>query len=373
MDKHESYERITIRDVAREAGVAVVSVSRALNGQPGVSDATRERIADTAMRLGYHPNKHARYLKLGSNRNIALMMKGIDNPFFQQMLDTMETRTREHDHLLSVFKVPHYADEVEEAIKLVDEDAVAGIIFLGGNFTHDPAVLRSVPVPYVLSTVGNLVGIPKGEYASVTVDDFAEAGKIVDYLVGLGHQRIALLGVTTQDVSVGRLRTQGYLDALTRAGLPQDLNLVRAPQVHNASPFTLDYGYSLTRELLVERPDVTAIFAEADVMAIGALKAVLDAGLRVPQDMSIFGFDGIPLTRFVHPTLTTLVQPVKQIAEATCDLLFEVMAGYPKRSITVPGTLQLGGSTGAPRTEPYVLSVEQWQPSSGDDAEGLLR
>lgn len=133
--------RVTIKEVAQAAGVGVVSVSRALNDQPGVSGETRERIREIARSLGYRPNRHARFLKLSSSRSIALMMKGIDNPFFQQMLETVENAARERDYLLSVIKVPHYADEVDEAIKLVDEDAVAGLIFLGGNFTHQPADL----------------------------------------------------------------------------------------------------------------------------------------------------------------------------------------------------------------------------------------
>ncbi len=344
-----SRDRVTIREVAQEAGVAVVSVSRALNHQPGVSDGTRQHILEVAERLDYHPNRHARFLKLGSNRAIALMMKGIDNPFFQQMLETMETATRERDRLLSVIKVAHHEDEVEEAIKLVDEDAVSGIIFLGGSFTHDPDLLRHVPVPFVLSTVGNLAGIPRSEYSAVTVDDAAESRRVVEYLIGLGHSRIAVLGVTPNDVSIGHMRSQGYLAALTHAGIPVDAELIRAPQLVGASPFTLDYGYELTRDLIRERPDVTAIFAEADVMAVGALKAALEAGLRVPEDISIVGFDGIPLTRYVHPSLTTLVQPAQRIAQLTCDILFDQLNGAAPRYEVVPGTLCVGGSTAAPR------------------------
>ena len=104
--------RVTIKEVAQAAGVGVVSVSRALNDQPGVSGETRERIREIARSLGYRPNRHARFLKLSSSRSIALMMKGIDNPFFQQMLETVENAARERDYLLSVIKVPHYADEV---------------------------------------------------------------------------------------------------------------------------------------------------------------------------------------------------------------------------------------------------------------------
>lgn len=343
--------RVTIREVAQEAGVAVVSVSRALNDQPGVSEETRRRIVEAAERLDYHPNRHARFLKLGSNRAIAVMMKGIDNPFFQQMLETMETATRERDRMLSIIKVAHHEDEVEEAIKLVDEDAVSGIIFLGGSFTHEPHLLQHVPVPFVLSTVGNLAGVPRDEYSAVTVDDVAESRRVVEHLIALGHRRIAVIGVTPEDISIGRMRSQGYLDALTGAGLPVDEDLIRAPGLKGASPFSMRYGYELARDLIRERPDATAIFAEADVMAVGALKAVLEAGLRVPEDISIAGFDGIPLTEYVQPSLTTLVQPADRIAQLTCDILFDQLAGAAPRYEVVPGELRVAGSTAPPRED----------------------
>lgn len=343
--------RVTIRDVAQDAKVGVVSVSRALNDQPGVSEQTRAGIKEIAQRLGYRPNRHARFLKLASSRSIALMMKGIDNPFFQQMLETMENAARERDYWLSVIKVAHYADEVDEAIKLVDEDAVAGLIFLGGNLTHQPAALASLRVPFVLSTIGQLEGIDPASYSSVAVDDLAESKRVVEHLLELGHRRIALLGVDPRDTSVGLLRRRGYQSALSDAGLPADSELVRAIELGGRSPYNFEYGYQQATQLLAARPDVTAIFAVADVIAIGALKAACDLGLRVPDDLSIVGFDGIPVGRYVHPTLTTLVQPARRIAELTCEILFDTMGGAPPRQELLTGELRLAGSAGPPRTE----------------------
>lgn len=343
--------KVTIKDVAKAAGVAVVSASRALNDQPGVSDTTRERVREVAARLGYRPNRHARFLKLSSSRSIALMMKGIDNPFFQQMLETMETAARERDYWLTVVKVPHYSDEVDEAIKLVREDAVAGLIFLGGNFTHEAAALDQLPVPFVLSTIGSPVGVEPGRYSSVAVDDFAEAQRVVEYLISLGHRHIALLGVDDRDESVGLLRSRGYRAALADAGIELEAGLVRAMELGSDSPYTFDYGYQRTTTLLTEHPEVTAIFAVADVMAIGALKAAHDLGLRVPEDLSIVGFDGIPVGRFVQPTLTTLVQPAQRIAELTCQILFDTMGGSAPRQELLSGELSVGGTTASPRAE----------------------
>lgn len=338
--------KVTIKDVARAAGVAVVSVSRALNEQPGVSEATRQHVREVAERLGYQANRHARMLKLSSTRSLAVMMKGIDNPFFHQMLEIMETKAREHDYLLTVVKVPHHGDEFEDAVQLVREDAVDGIIFLGGNFTHDAAALNRLPVPFVLVTIRHPSGEGADRISSVAVDDFAEAKRAVDYLIELGHERIALIGVDDTDESVGNLRERGYRTALEEAGIEVDPALDKAVDVE--APYTFSYGYDLAKELLVEHPDVTAIFAVADVMAIGALKAAHDLGLRVPDDLSIVGFDGIPVGEFVEPSLTTLVQPAQEIARLTCEILFDTMAGGSPRRELLAGELRVGGTTAPP-------------------------
>ncbi len=342
---------ITIKDVARAAEVGVVTVSRALNDQPGVSDATRQRIRAVAEELGYRPNRHARFLELGSQRSIAVMMKGIDNPFFQQMMDSMESAAREQKYLLNVVKVPHWADEIEEAIRLVDEDAMSGIIFLGGNFTHEPEVFDRIRAPFVMSTIGRLVDVSEDAYSSVSVDDFAEAQRVVEYLIGLGHTRIALLGAGIDDVSVGRLRAEGYRAALTDAGIEVDETLIRSVDFGAQSPYSFEYGHRATTELVAAHPEVTAIVAVADVIAIGALKALADLGIAVPEQVSVIGFDGIPMARYVTPTLSTLRQPAAQIASLTTQILFEVMDGRPARHELLTGELVIGDSTAPPRPD----------------------
>lgn len=347
--------RATIKDVAKAAGVGMVTVSRALNGQPGVSESTRARIEEVAESLDYRPNRHARFLKLASARTIAVMMKGIDNPFFLQMMEIMEATARKHDYMLNVIRVPHDADEVVEAIRLVDEDAISGIVFLGGNFTHDPKIFANLHAPFVLSTIGSLIGFALEDYSSVAVDDFTEAQRVVNHLLDLGHQTIAFLGLDHGDTSVGRLRAQGYQVALIQAGLRVDRDLMRYSDWEGSNPYTFDYGYRVAHDLLTQRDDVTAIFAIADVLAVGAMKAATDLGLSVPTDLSIAGFDGIPLSRYVHPQLTTLVQPAAKIAELTMKILFDVMNGAPPRHELLSGQLSIGGSTAAPRSGALVL------------------
>lgn len=341
--------RPTIKDVAKQAGVGVVTVSRALNDKEGVSDQTRERIKAVADEMGYQANRYARFLKLANNKNIALMIKGIDNPFFQQMLDTMETATRSRDYLLSIVKVPHWSDEIEEAAKLVNEDVVSGIIFLGGNFTHETNLFKKLNVPFVLSTMSRVEDVPEDVYSSVAVDDFAEAKKAVGRLIELGHRKIALVGGDSLDTSVARLRTEGYNAALAEAGIKHDPKLVPHSDIGRKSPYSYQYGFDVTNKLLDEHGDVTAIFAIADVIAIGALKAAQGRGMSVPEELSIVGFDGIPVTDFITPSLSTIVQPAKQIAQLSCELLFDSMEGKPTRHELVSAQFKEGGSIAPPR------------------------
>lgn len=350
MAAREGRARPTIKDIAKAAGVGVVTVSRALNDKPDVSESTRQRVLAVAKDMGYRPNRHARFLKLSHNPAVALVMKGIDNPFFQQMLDTMETRVRERDYLLTVVKVPHWADEVEEAIKLVDEELMAGLIFLGGSFSHEASAFERLHVPFVMSTVSRLDKVPDALYSSVSVDDAFEAEKAVRHLIELGHRRIAVLGVPSTDVSVGAQRVTGYRRALASAGIAVDEGLVRFEVLDQGNPYTLEHGYRLAKRLLAERPDVTAIFAIADVLAIGAMRAIREAGLSIPADVSIIGFDGLPLGDFMEPQLTTLAQPPQQIARLTCDILFDQIDSGPARHVFVPGSIHRGGSTGPVRT-----------------------
>lgn len=340
--------RVTIKDVARQAGVGVVTVSRVFNDQPGVSEATRDRVRAVATQLGYRPNRHARMLKMGTNRSIALMMKGIDNPFFQQMLDIMESAARERDYRLIVTKVPNWADEVSEASRFVDEDAVAGVIFLGGNFTHDASVFDALSAPFVLSTIGALEGMSPEAYSSVAVDDAVEARRAVEYLIAAGHSRIGYIGAGTGDISVGRRRHEGYLAALAQAGITPDPAWSAMFAPHADAPYQFEAGYRLAHDLLVARDEVTAIFATADVLALGAIRAALDLGLRVPGDLSVIGFDGIPVGNYYAPRLSTIVQPAEQIAELTCQLLFEQIDGGPARHVTVDAQLRAGESVAAP-------------------------
>lgn len=336
--------KVTIKEVAASAGVGIVTVSRALNGQKGVSPATRQNIQRIADELGYRPNRHARFLKLAANRSIAVVIKGMDNPLFAQILERLEKNIRAKEYLMDIVAVPHWSDELSEAVKVVDEDSMAGVVFLGARFQHRSADIEKLKVPFVVSTVSLKDSEHRDRYASVAIDDYGESCRVVEYLYAQGHRNIAVVGSDPLDNSMGSLRLEGYRDTLAKHGIVPAPKWIRSFDSYDDAPYSYENGYKMTRALLEECPEVTAVFAIADVLAIGALHAANEMGRSVPDQLSIFGFDGIPVGTYLNPPLSTVVQPIDEIAEVTCELLFSQIEGKPPRHVIVSGEIQEKGT-----------------------------
>ncbi|MBD3689448.1 substrate-binding domain-containing protein [Nanchangia anserum] len=333
-----------IQDIAKACGVGVTTVSRALNDQPGIAAATKRRIREMARTLDYQPNEHARNLRASNRVIISLIVKGPTNPFFLEIQDLVDRDIRARGYFLSVVRVPHAHDEVAAAKGALAVTHPAAMIFLGGWFDRSPADFAHVTVPSVLCTTPCAPHLDGADYSSVAIDDKRGIADVVTHLHALGHRRIAFLGSDVADRSVGHLREQAFSAALAECGIPGDTTLVRRGDTQH-EPYSYDYGYSLAHRLLVERPDVTAIVAMTDALALAAIRAATDLGRVVPDDLSVTGFDGIEITRFTTPRLTTLVQPTETIVSATCDLLFSLMEGEENRHILIPGTLRVAESS----------------------------
>lgn len=320
-------EEITIKDVARACGVGVSTVSRAINNHPDINTETKLAIMDKIKELGYIPNNSARNLKRTEAKSIAVLVKGMTNPFFSHMIKIMEEEIINHRYSMVLQHVDPNEDEVDVALELTKEKRLCGIIFLGGIVSRTEEKLNKLQVPYVLSTVGgSLENIGRYNYSSVAVDDEKESYKVTKYLIDKGHKRIAILAAAKTDTSIGMLRLNGYRRALRESGLSVDESLIcyLKPKMEE---YTMENGYHLTQELLQNKAEFTALYAIADVMAIGACKALIVAGKRVPQDCAVIGFDGIPHGEYYNPSISTLEQPIDEIAEETIKLLFGILEG----------------------------------------------
>ena len=315
---------LTIIDIAKICGVGVTTVSRAINNHPDISVETKAMIMKVVKENNYVPNNNARNLKRTASKTIAVLIKGMNNPFFTQMIDLFEKGIQNKKYSFILHRVYEHQDEIDVANELIKEKKLKGIIFLGGYLSHSKEELERLTVPYVLCTVGLSSEFDSYNYSYVSIDDFQESYKMVDYLCKQGHKRIALISASMKDRSIGQLRYYGYKQALEDNGLSIDEQLIWPMKSHIES-YSMENGYTVTKEMLEENIDFTAIFAISDAMAIGASKALLQAGRSIPEDCSVAGFDGLDMTYYYHPSITTIKQPIAEMAQETIKILFDLI------------------------------------------------
>lgn len=316
---------ITIKDIAKICGVGVSTVSRAINDHPDINPETRKQIQDVIDQYGYIPNNSARNLKRTESNAVAILIRGITNPLFNSMVKVFDEKLKRNKMTMILQHVNYEEDEIAVALELIKEKRLKGIIFLGCNYYHPEGELQKITVPFVLSTVGAIhEDEDSTRYSHVTVDDMKESYKATEYLISQGHENIAIISAEERDSSVGRLRMQGYLKALEDHQIPVKNRLV-CQVSDDMEHYSMENGYITTKKLIESGEPFTAVFATADIMAAGVYRALQEAQLRIPEDVSVVGFDGIELGDYLHPKLTTLAQPVEQLALATFELLQDLM------------------------------------------------
>lgn len=345
---------MTIKDIAKKCGVGIGTVSRAINNHPDINPETKQKVMEVIRETGFVPNNSARNLKRTDAKCIAVLIKGISNPFFSSAIQVIEKQVQKKKYAMVMQHVESYEDELEAALELVKEKRLRGIIFLGGSYHHDERQISMLKVPFVFCTIGTVEDIGLSwEYSNIAVDDRAESKKMVDYLLDLGHRRIAIITEGAEAESVGQLRLEGYRDAHAARGIQVDEALILEIKEKD-DPYTMKNGYQKTKELLQSGVPFTAIFAIADYLAIGVCRALYEEGLRIPEDVSVAGFDGLAIGEFYTPQLTTISQPVEAMAEKTVQLLLNVISGKSDHQhIIFPGKLIRRESTAKPADDIY--------------------
>ena len=332
---------MTIKDVAEHSGVSVSTVSRVLNNHPDVSEAVRSRVMETVRELHYVPNSSARDLVRPQSDAIGLVVRGVGNPFFTGVIRAIEDTIAQAGYTMVLHQINSGEDELRAGAELARSKRLQGLILLGGCFDYTPEQTAALDIPFVCCSYTNSFGsLKKSAYSSVSIDDQAEARRAVELLIQQGHRKIAVLLDSIHDHSISELRYRGYCQALSENGLALDPELVA-----ETDTFDMAAAYEATRRLLEQKKDFTALFVIADSMAIAAIKALRDGGRRVPEDCSIIAIDGIDVSAYTVPTLTTLIQPQASLgSEAVRILLDMVERGTGNRHVRVDTTLRAGGS-----------------------------
>ena len=327
---------MTIKDLSALTGYSVGTVSRVLNDQPNVSEKARKAILEAARVTGFQLNTNAKQLKQQHSNSILVLIKGTYNQLFAALMEELQPRIADSGHPLAVDYLDEYRNEVRRALQLSLEKKPMGILFLGGNRENFLADFDKIGVPCVLIT-DDATGMPFENLSSVSSDDRLAASMAVTALIQRGHRQFAVIGGDREVSDTTKLRYQGCQDAFNRHGITFDPEL----DYENVR-FSYQDGYRAACRLLERGRKFTALFAMSDVMAIGAIRALNDYGLKVPEDVSVMGFDGLRIGNFTMPRLSTVSQDIPELARRSMEILLENMQSpVAARYETVPVTVQL--------------------------------
>ena len=304
---------VTIKDIARESGYSVSTVSRVLNNRNDVSPDARKKIEEVVAKFNFVPNNNAKHLKQNNSKAIGVLVKGISNMLFASVVEEMIEKT---EYTLVVSYLDEDADEVEQAILLCRERKPLGLLFLGGNPEYFHREFSGVDVPCVLVT-NRANEMHFENLSSVATDDIAAARCAVDQLFVAGHRRIGILGGDFDKSYTSHQRFLGCEQSFSEHGAVLDVE-----HCYEKARFSFGSACRAMKRLIGKFPDVTAVFAMSDVMAIGAIRALRDLGYRVPVDVSVIGFDGTSLAEYYNPKLATIKQQHQTLANRSIEILF---------------------------------------------------
>ncbi len=323
---------MTIRDVARAAGVSAATVSRVLNGSGHpVREDTRRRVLEAVRRLDYYPNRLARSLLRRETAVVGLLVPDVSNPYYAAILRGIEDVAHQHGLAVILCNTDRDPAKQRQYLRTLLEHRVDGVVVAGGTLTTEDVRMVDRRVPVVA------VGRHPAPVPCVRVDNVQAAYTACRHLLELGHLRIGCLAGPPTSLTA-RDRVEGYLRALREAGVELQEGWVAW------SEFTAQGGYQAARQLFA-RCTPTALVASNDQMALGALRALWEAGRRVPGDVSVVGFDDTPAAAVAVPALTTVAIPTYEMGRRTLELLLAVRSGRRASTLVLPTELRVREST----------------------------
>lgn len=332
---------MTIKDIAKISGVSVSTVSRVLNNHPDVSEDVRHKVMAVVEEYNYIPNNSARALGQSKSDNIGLIVRGISNPFYTSIIHEIEQDIEKAGYTLVMQQIGSCDDELLAGAMMERDKRLRGLIFLGGRLDSTKDQIAGIGVPFVNCSSNNAYGtLDADSYSSVSIDDTQTAYEAVKELYKEGHRRIAVLLARPDDGSVSQIRYEGYVKALTEAGMAPDEDLIISVDSYNIAD-----AYYGTKKWLEKGIAFDAIFAISDNLAMGAMRALREKGIDVPGQCSIVAIDGIEVSEYMAPALSTYCQPMKELGRTSVELLIDLIEKKGKhRQIILPTIFREGGT-----------------------------
>ncbi len=327
---------LTISQVAKIAGVSVATISRVLNDSPLVTEKTKKHVQAIIDELDYHPNVVARSLRSSKSRLLLALVPNISNPFHAEIVHGINKVVHAHDYNLLLCETNGIREREDAFFSMLKQRIVDGILALDPGVSVDNLLEYGGAYPIVLCCeYKEAVDLP-----FVGIDDEQGAFAAVSHLIATGCRRIAMVNASGS-FGFARLRREGYLRALRTHGFTPDPDLVIGYNIGE------DSGEVVAKRLLALPERADGIFFDYDVIAVGAQRALIEAGIRVPDDVSIVGFDGSDMTLICTPTLTTVAQPAYQIGVKSAEMLFAVLDGnvLEEPAVTLDFELKIRQST----------------------------
>jgi LacI family transcriptional regulator len=341
----KKYEAISIKDVAKEAGVSISTVSNALNNSRYVKEETKKRINEVAERLKYTPNIIARGLKTRSTSTVAVIVPDISNQFFAQVIKGVEevARLRKYNVLLACT----YYDVLEEkkSIEILRKQFVDGFVFISGYDSFDYIkALNDDKVPVVVAD-RELEDI---KVPSVLIDNFYAMKEAVNYLYDLGHNKIGYISYTYDNQTTVRKRFEGYCEGLKENKLDYNPDMVVISETLRLNE--LQGSHEAVRKIIKYKSIPSVIMTASDFIAVGVIEALKDLKIKIPEEISVIGYDNILISQYTSPLLTTVKQPKEKMGAIAMNLLLDIIEGkkIKNRNIVLPTKLIVRRSVAKP-------------------------
>lgn len=330
-----------IKDVASEAGVSTATVSHVINKTKYVSDETREKVLQAIEKFNFYPNAHARMLAMGRSNIIGLLVSDISNPFFPELVKSIETAVFEHGYNLMLFNTNYDAQRAADYVRRLIQMRVAGVALMTAEL--DPVLIDELMKKEV-RVVFNDLGIVSEHMSNIILDYAVGIEEAVRHLVSLGHKNIAHISGASR-IRSGMIRREAFLDAIKKY-LPGE----PAPLIVEGD-FRFDSGRAAAIEILNSKKIPTAVIAANDMMTLGAMQEFKEAGMKIPQDISLIGFDDIAFSSLSEPALTTVYSPRVEMGRRAVEALITTIENpkQPGVEICIPTYLIKRNSTAPPR------------------------